>query len=122
MKLYETVRWVVLAVLFVFMYYAVSVVTMKRNILKVIKIFDEKKALNAKAAVSSDILGIKKQGFFERALKRRDNRIHALQFLINAELVMATSDGRLYLNKGKMGSYRERGNLIARIIIPSLDK
>ncbi len=122
MRLYETVRWIVLAVLFVFMYYAVSVFTMKRNIVKVIKIFDEKKALSAKTAVSNDILGIKKQGIFERALKRRDNRIHALQFLINAELVMMTSDGRLYLKKGKMDSYRERGNLIARIIIPSLDK
>ncbi len=121
MKLYETVRWIALATLLIVLYYAVSIFTMKRNVVKVIKVFDEKKALTAKTAVSGDTLGIRKQDFLERALKRRDNRIHALQFLVNTGLVITTSDGRLYLNKRKMGSYRERGNIIARIIIPPLN-
>ncbi|MDD3851513.1 MAG: hypothetical protein PHS13_07860, partial [Firmicutes bacterium] len=99
-------------------YYAASMFTIKRNVVKVIKVFEENNALAAKAAVSGESLGIRKQGFLERAVKRRDNRIHALQFMLNAGLVITTSDGRYYLNKKKMVAFRRDGNFVARFIIP----
>jgi hypothetical protein len=121
MALNETVRWIaVIALLFV-VYYVTSIVTLKRNILKVVRIFENKNALSDKLAISSENLGIRKQAFLERAIKKRDNKIHALQFLINAGLVIVTSDGRCYLNKKKMAIFRRDGNVIVRFIIPPLN-
>jgi hypothetical protein len=122
MALNETIRLlVVFAALFV-LYYAASMLTIKRNVVKVIKVFEEKNALTAKTAVSSESLGIRKQDFLERAIKRRDNRIHALQFLMNTGLVITTPDGRIYLNKKKMAEFRRNGNFVARFVIPPLNE
>src|SRR5690554_1849740 len=114
----EIVRWIAVIVVFLVVYYVSSMLTLKRNILKVVKVFEEKKALSSKTAVSGEDLDIRKQSFVERAVKKRDNRIHALKFLINAGLVKATSDGRYYLSKKKMASFRRDGNIIVRFIIP----
>jgi len=114
----ETFRWIAVLVVFIVVYYAASMFTIKRNVVKVIKIFEEKDALSAKTAASAESLGIRKQSFLERAIKRRDNRIHALQFLINAGIVITTSEGEYYLNKKKMAAFRRDGNFIARFIIP----
>jgi hypothetical protein len=118
MALNEIVRWIVVITGFVVVYYAASMFTIKRNVVKVIKVFEEKNALAAKTAVSGESLNIRKQGFLERAVKRRDNRIHALQFLMSAGIVITTSDGRCYLNKKKMAAFRRDGNFVARFIIP----
>ncbi|HZX46685.1 MAG TPA: hypothetical protein VFF83_05390 [Clostridia bacterium] len=114
----ETFRWITVIVMFIVVYYGASMFTIKRNVVKVIKVFEEKDALSAKTAASADSLGIRKQGFLERAIKRRDNRIHALQFLISAGIVITTSDGRYYLSKKKMTAFRRDGNFVARFIIP----
>lgn len=118
MGLYEGIRWILLGTLLIAMYYAVSMFTMKRNIIKVIKIFEEQKALSTETAVKIESLGIRKQGIFERAVKQRDNRIHALQFLINSGPVKVMPDGRCYLNKTKMATLRRDGNGMTRFIIP----
>ena len=75
----ETFRWIAIIVVFIVVYYAASMFTIKRNVVKVIKVFEEKAALDAKTAVSIDSHGIRRQGFLERALKSRDNRIHDLK-------------------------------------------
>jgi hypothetical protein len=121
MELSEIIRWAAAIAVLFGVYYATSIFTMKRNILKVVKVFEDKNALSSKTAVSGESLDIRKQDFLERALKKRDNRIHALQFMINAELVMTAPEGRYYLNKKKMASLRRNGNIITRIIIPDLD-
>jgi len=118
MALNETVRWIAVIVVFFVVYYAASMFTIKRNVVKVIRVFEEKNALAAKAAVSSEGLGIRKQGFLERAVKRRDNRIHAMRFLLSAGIVITTSDGRYYLSKKKMAAFRKNGNFVARFTIP----
>ena len=115
----ETFRWVAVIVVFIVVYYAASMFTIKRNVVKVIKVFEEKNALTAKTAASAESLGIRKQGFLERAIKMRDNKIYALQFLISAGIVITTSDGKYYLNKKKMAAFRRDGNFVARFIIPS---
>lgn len=114
----ETFRWIAAIVVFIVVYYAASMFTIKRNVVKVIKVFEEKDALAAKTAVSIESLGIRKQGFLERAMKRRDNRIHALQFLISAGIVVTNADGMYYLSKKKMAAFRRDGNFVARFIIP----
>ena len=117
----ETFRWIAIIVVFIVVYYAASMFTIKRNVVKVIKVFEEKNALAAKTAVSGESLGIRKQCFLDRAVKRRDNRIHALKFMVDAGVVSITSDGRYYLSKKKMAAFRRNGNFIARFIIPPQD-
>jgi hypothetical protein len=121
MELSEIIRWTAAIAVLFGVYYATSILTMKRNILKVIKVLEDKNALSSKTAVSGESLDIRKQDFLERALKKRDNRIHALQFMINAGLIMTAPEGRYYLNKKKMSSLRRNGNIITRIIIPDPD-
>ncbi len=118
----EVVRWIAVIIAFIAVYYATALFTLRRNVLKVVKVFEEKNALSSKTAISGENLGIRKQDFIERALKKRDNRIHALQFLMNTGLVIVTADGRNYLSKKKMASYRRDGNAIARFIIPPLNQ
>jgi hypothetical protein len=114
----ETFRWIAVIVMFIVVYYAASMITIKRNVVKVIKVFEEKNALTAKTAASIESLGIRKQSFLERAVKMKDNRVHALQFLISAGIVVTNADGRYYLSKKKMAAFRRDGNFIARFLIP----
>lgn len=121
MTFYEIIRIVVLVVALLAVYFAVTMITMKRNIKRVIQAFEERDALDAKGAVSIADLGIRKQDFLERIVKMRDNRIQALKFLMDAGIVSGNADGRIYLNKKKMYAFRREGNFTARFIIPPQD-
>lgn len=121
MDIIEIIRIVALIVAFLGVYYVASMVTLKRNVIKVIKIFQDKRALTAETAVSVENLGIIKQNLLERTVKRRDNRIHALKFMTGYEFVITTNDERYYLNKKKMAAFRRDGNFVVRFIIPHLD-
>ena len=102
-------------------YLMVLVITMNRNIKKVVQIFEEKNALSAKTSISFTELNIQKQGIIERAIKKRDNRIHALKFLLDGGVVIITGDERYYLNKKKMIEFKKRLNFIGRMMIPDID-
>ena len=52
MTLFEMIRIVVLVVALLAVYFAVTMITMKRNIKRVIQAFEERDALDAKGAVS----------------------------------------------------------------------
>ncbi len=102
-------------------YLMVLVITMNRNIKKVVQIFEEKNALSAKTSISFTELNIQKQGIIERAIKKRDNRIQALKFLLDGGVVIITGDERYYLNKKKMIEFKKRLNFIGRMMIPDID-
>lgn len=121
MKIMEIIRIVALIVGFLGVYYVASMVSLKRNVIKVIRVFENKKALTAKTAVSFESLGIIKQDLLERTVKRRDNRIHALKFLMGYEFVVTTADERCYLDKKKLATFRRDGNFSAKFIIPNMD-
>jgi hypothetical protein len=102
-------------------YLMVLVITMNRNIKKVVQIFEEKNALSAKTSISFTELNIQKQGIIERAIKKRDNRSQALKFLLDGGVVIITGDERYYLNKKKMIEFKKRLNFIGRMMIPDID-
>jgi hypothetical protein len=118
MALNEIIRIIALIGAFFGIYYVISIVSLKKNIIKVIKIFEKNNALTAKTAVSLENLGIIQQNLLERTVKRRDDRIHALKFLMGYQCVITSDNERYYLNKKKMATFRRDGNLIARFIIP----
>ena len=102
-------------------YFMILIITMKRNVKKVVQIFEEKNALSAKAAITATQLNIRDQGILERAIKKRDNRSHALKFLLNGRVVIITADKSYYLDKNRMVVFRKELNFIGRMMIPSID-
>ena len=121
MKLYEIMRIIGIIIGGLGLYYLVLIITIKRNVKKVIKIFEEKNSLDVNSAISEGELGIKKQGFVERAIKSRKNEIHALKFLMEAGIVLVTSNGKFYYDKRKIVAVRKDGNFIGRFILPDID-
>ena len=122
MPLNETIYPIVFLIAAIAIYFIVAVITMRRNITKVVKLFEEKNALSAKTAISAADLNIKEQSFLEKAIKSRDNRPHALKFLLNGGVVITTGDQRLYLDKKKMPAFKNRLNPYGRMMIPDIDK
>ena len=102
-------------------YFTVLVITMRRNVRKVARIFEEKNALSSKTAISATELNIQKQSVIDRAIKKRDNRAHALKFLMDGGVVIITAYERYYLDKKKMVTFRNKLNFIARMMIPNID-
>ncbi|HOA20316.1 MAG TPA: hypothetical protein PKH42_07510 [Sedimentibacter sp.] len=117
----EIIYSIGLLITLIVIYLMVLVITMNRNIKKVVQIFEEKNALSAKTAISYTDLNIQKQGIIERAIKKRDNRIHALKFLLDGGVVIITGDERYYLNKKKMTEFKKRLNFIGRMMVPDID-
>jgi cell division protein FtsB len=121
MGLEEIFRLILIIIVFMGIYYVLLTLILKRNIIKVIKIFERKKALNAENAVLSEELGIKNQGFLEKAIKGRKNEMLALRFLSDTGAIKSTYAGRVYLSKNKLATLRKEGNFITRFIIPNLE-
>lgn len=73
-----------------------------RTIPKVIKTFRERNAVGAKNALTIEELELKPKSIFRRMFTRRDYSQQALQFLIRADVVDITEEGKFYLNDEKL--------------------
>ena len=73
-----------------------------RAVPKVIKAFRQSNAVGAKNAMTVEELGLKPKSIFQRMFTRRDYRQNALQFLIRADVVDITEEGKFYLNEEKL--------------------
>ena len=69
---------------------------------KVIKAFRHKNAIGAQNAMDIEELGLKPKSIFRRMLTRRDYSQQALQFLIRADVVDITEEGKFFLNDEKL--------------------
>ena len=70
-----------------------------RSIPKVIKAFRQKNAIGEKNALPIDELELKPKSIFRRMFTRRDYSQQGLQFLIRAEVVDITEEGKFFLNE-----------------------
>jgi len=73
-----------------------------RTIPKVIKTFRQRNAIGAKNAMTIEELELKPKSIFRRMFTRRDYSQQALQFLIRADVVDITEEGKFYLNDEKL--------------------
>jgi len=73
-----------------------------RAIPKVIKAFRQNNAMNERNAMTIEELGLKPKSIFQRMFTRRDYRQNALQFLIRADVIDITEEGKFYLNDEKL--------------------
>jgi len=75
---------------------------MKRAARQVIKIFRRHNATDSKNARTIDELGLRPPGMLERMMRQRDYKPQALDMLLQAGIIKATEDGRLYLSEEKL--------------------
>jgi len=73
-----------------------------RAVPKVIRAFRERNAVGASNAMTIEELGLKPKSIFQRMFTRRDYKQNALQFLIRADVVDITEEGKFYLNDEKL--------------------
>ncbi len=87
----------------------------RRAARQVIKIFRRHNATDSKTARTIDELGLRPPGALERMMRRRDYKPHALNALMQAEIIQTTEDGRLYLSEEKLASFGlEKGTSVYR--------
>ena len=75
----------------------------ERAILKVVKIFYQKKALGITEAKTLHELGLERPDFVQRMMKPRDYRQYALQILIKRGIIHVSADRRLYMLEERLG-------------------
>src|SRR5512135_792204 len=85
----------------------------RRAAFKVIKVFCQADALDAEHARTPDELGLVPPAFFERLTRPRDYRPHALRFLREANIVLTTADGKLYLSQRELDQEARCKGLLA---------
>lgn len=101
--------FVILAILFFVFVFIVPQWILLRTVPKVIRIFREHSAIDAKSAKTIEELGLKPKSMFERMLRMRDYKPRALQFMIRVTLVEITEDGKVYLVEENLSQTRWRG-------------
>ena len=75
---------------------------MARAMKKVVKIFRENRAIDEKHAKTVEELNLQQKGMIDRMMKPRDYKPKALQYMIGAEMVRMTEEGKLYLVEEKL--------------------
>jgi len=77
---------------------------MKRAVGRVIKIFRNNSAIDARSAKTIDELGLSPRTRLQGMFRGRDYKPQALNFLIKAEVIQLTEDGRVYLSEDKLAA------------------
>jgi hypothetical protein len=93
---------ILLVILFILSVIFIPYWMIMRAVPKVIKAFREKNAVGEKNAVPMEELKLKPKSIFQRMFTRRDYRQNALQFLIRADVVDITEEGKFFLNEQKL--------------------
>ena len=76
----------------------------KRNVYKVIDIFQENNAIGIHNAKTIEELGLQPKSMLKRMFSRRDWKPKALDLLIQNNVVLMTEDGKLYITEVSLAS------------------
>ncbi len=71
----------------------------RRDMPKVINIFRKKNAVGIRNAKTPEELGLAPKPMLQRVMSRRDYKPKALEFLIQAKVVLMTEDNKLYITE-----------------------
>ena len=77
---------------------------MRRAIGRVIKIFKDNYAIDARSAKTIDDLGLRPRTRLQGMFRARDYKPQALTFLMKSEIVLMNEDGKLYLSEDKIAA------------------
>ncbi len=104
----DTISIVVIVLLFVLLLVGMFVIPrwlMGRALRQVVRIFRDYNATDSKTARTVDELGLRSPGVFERMMRRRDYKPHALSYLMQAGVIQKTEEGKLYLSEAKLTEF-----------------
>lgn len=76
----------------------------RRAMSRVIKTFRMNNALDKSTARTVDELGLRPRTMLQNMFRSRDYKPQALNFLMKAEIINTTEDGKLYLSEEKLTS------------------
>ena len=93
---------ILLIILFILSFLFLPYWLTMRTIPKVIKVFRKKNAVGEKNAMTVEELELKPKSILRRMFTRRDYSQQALQFLIRADVVDITEEGKFFLNDEKL--------------------
>ena len=97
----------ILFIIFLVILFALSVLFLPywlimRAVPKVIRTFRQKNAVGENNAMTIEELELKPKSIFRRMYTRRDYSQNALQFLIRADVIDITEEGKFFLNEEKL--------------------
>ena len=93
---------VLLVILFILSVLFLPYWLIMRAVPKVIRAFRQKNAVGDNNALTIEELELKPKSIFRRMFTRRDYSQNALQFLIRADVVDITEEGKFFLNEEKL--------------------
>ena len=79
---------------------------MRRAVGRVVRVFQRNFAIDAKSAKTIDELGLSPRTMLQSMFRTRDYKPQALNFLMKAEVIQITEDGKLYLSEERLGASR----------------
>ncbi|MBA7485584.1 hypothetical protein ES707_21132 [subsurface metagenome] len=74
----------------------------KRALNRVIKVFQRSNTIDFSTAKTIDELGLRPRTMLQNMFRSRDYKPQALNFLMKAEIIVVTDDGKLYLSEEKL--------------------
>ena len=93
---------VLLAVIFVILLITLPYYMSRRAARQVIDLFRKHRALGEGSAKTQTELGLDPPGLHKQLVSFRDYKPKALKALINAQIIMTTEEGKLYLSEEKL--------------------
>ena len=93
---------IIILILFILSVIFIPYWMIMRAVPKVIKAFRQKNAMSEKNAKTIEELELRPKSIFRRMFARRDYSQNALQFLIRADVVDITEEGKFFLNEEKL--------------------
>ncbi len=93
---------VILGVVLLVAIFVIPAFRVRRAVRRLIQLFREYSAIDAKHAKTPDELGIRQRSMMGRLTRGRDYRQDALNAMIQTGIVEVTEDGKLYLSEGKL--------------------
>ena len=76
----------------------------KRNVSKVVRIFQTEGAIGVQNAKTIEELGLRPKSMLQGMFSRRDWKPSALYFLIQTDVVLQTEDGKFYITEESLAS------------------
>ncbi|MCD6299595.1 MAG: hypothetical protein J7L78_00265 [Dehalococcoidales bacterium] len=95
---------ILIAVVVIVAMLGIPYLMMRRAVNRVIKIFRNNSAIDARSAKTIDELGLRPRTRLQGMFRGRDYKPQALSFLMKAEIVRINDDGKLYLSEDKVAA------------------
>ena len=112
MNVTSILTFILLCLGLIFLAHFISVRRIRSAVSRVIRIFQEHKAIGIQQAKTIDELGLRPPSLMERFGRLRDYKQTALKLLLKAETVHMTEDGRLFIPEEKFEELARLGVLI----------